>query len=152
MLDDLKQVGFTYATRSGMSIGIQDLIIPQDKATLSETARDEVIKVEQQYLEGAITNGERYNKVIAVWSEVTEKIADAMFSRNGEARQGRQVQPRLHHGGLRRARFEAADSSAGGHARLDGQALGRNHRAADQGELPRRPVRARVLHLDARRS
>jgi len=80
MLDDLKQVGFTYATRSGMSIGIQDLIIPQDKAILSEKAREEVIKVEQQYLEGAITNGERYNKVIAVWSEVTEKIADAMFN------------------------------------------------------------------------
>src|SRR5512145_2744995 len=80
MLDDLKQVGFTYATRSGMSIGIQDLIIPQDKAILSEKARDEVIKVEQQYLEGAITNGERYNKIIAVWSDVTEKIADAMFA------------------------------------------------------------------------
>ncbi len=80
MLDDLKQVGFTYATRSGMSIGIQDLIIPAAKKDLSETARNEVIKVEQQYLEGAITNGERYNKIIAVWSDVTEKIADAMFS------------------------------------------------------------------------
>ena len=79
MLDGLKQMGFTYATRSGMSIGIEDLIIPQSKAELSEKARDEVIKVEQQYLEGAITNGERYNKVIAVWSDVTEKIADAMF-------------------------------------------------------------------------
>jgi len=79
MLDSLKQVGFTYATRSGMSIGIQDLIIPQNKALLSQNAHDEVIKVEQQYLEGAITNGERYNKVIAVWSDVTEKIADAMF-------------------------------------------------------------------------
>src|SRR5688500_15411289 len=65
MLDSLKQVGFTYATRSGMSIGIQDLIIPQDKAILSERAGDEVIKVEQQYLERAITNGERYNKIIA---------------------------------------------------------------------------------------
>jgi DNA-directed RNA polymerase subunit beta' len=80
MLDDLKQVGFTYATRSGMSIGIQDLIIPEQKGKLSDAARDEVIKVEQQYLEGAITNGERYNKIIAVWSDVTEKIADAMFS------------------------------------------------------------------------
>jgi DNA-directed RNA polymerase subunit beta' len=79
MLDALKQLGFTYATRSGMSIGIEDLIIPQSKAQLSDKARDEVIKVEQQYLEGAITNGERYNKVIAVWSDVTEKIADAMF-------------------------------------------------------------------------
>ena len=80
MLDSLKQVGFTYATRSGMSIGIQDLIIPRDKAVLSESANAEVIKVEQQYLEGAITNGERYNKIIAVWSDVTEKIADAMFA------------------------------------------------------------------------
>jgi DNA-directed RNA polymerase subunit beta' len=79
MLDALKHLGFTYATRSGMSIGIEDLIIPQDKQPLVERARDEVIKVEQQYLEGAITNGERLNKVIAVWSDVTEKIADAMF-------------------------------------------------------------------------
>ena len=80
MLDGLKQMGFTYATRSGMSIGIEDLIIPQDKAEPgADSARNEVIKVEQQYLEGAITNGERLNKVIAVWSDVTEKIADAMF-------------------------------------------------------------------------
>ena len=80
MLDSLKNVGFTYATRSGLSIGIDDLIIPSEKAALVERARDEVIKVEGQYLEGAITNGERYNKVIAVWSDVTEKIADEMFS------------------------------------------------------------------------
>jgi DNA-directed RNA polymerase subunit beta' len=80
MLDSLKNVGFTYATRSGLSIGIDDLVIPQEKAPLVAGARDEVIKVEGQYLEGAITNGERYNKVIAIWSDVTEKIADAMFS------------------------------------------------------------------------
>src|SRR5580765_2774480 len=80
MLDSLKTLGFTYATRSGISIGIDDLVIPSQKPALVEAARDEVIKVEGQYLEGAITNGERYNKVIAVWSEVTEKIADAMFS------------------------------------------------------------------------
>src|SRR3954466_11941737 len=80
MLDSLKHLGFTYATRSGLSIGIDDLIIPSEKGALVEGARDEVIKVEGQYLEGAITNGERYNKVIAVWSDVTEKIADAMFN------------------------------------------------------------------------
>src|SRR5437867_3580288 len=67
MLDSLKHVGFSYATRSGLSIGIDDLIIPKEKAALVRTARDEVIKVESQYLEGAITNGERYNKVIAIW-------------------------------------------------------------------------------------
>jgi DNA-directed RNA polymerase beta' subunit len=56
--------------------------------------RDEVIKVEQQYLEGAITNGERYNKVIAIWSDVTEKIADEMFSEMQETEQaGRNFNP-----------------------------------------------------------
>jgi DNA-directed RNA polymerase subunit beta' len=79
MLDALKNLGFTYATRSGLSIGIDDLIIPKEKVALVSKARDEVIKVESQYLEGAITNGERYNKVIAIWSEATEQIANAMF-------------------------------------------------------------------------
>src|SRR5262245_44752334 len=79
MLDSLKHTGFTYATRSGLSIGIDDLIIPEKKTEFVEQARDEVIKVEGQYQDGAITNGERYNKVIAIWSEVTEKIADEMF-------------------------------------------------------------------------
>src|SRR6185503_8522547 len=50
-----------------------------EKAQLVKDARAEVIKVESQYLEGAITNGERYNKVIAIWSEATEQIANAMF-------------------------------------------------------------------------
>ena len=79
VLDRLKNLGFLYATLSGLSIGIDDLIIPSEKSSLVDQARKEVIKVEQQYLEGAITNGERYNKVIAIWSDVTEKIADAMF-------------------------------------------------------------------------
>ena len=94
MLDALKNVGFTYATRSGLSIGIDDLVIPANKGALVEGARNEVIKVEQQYLEGAITNGERYNKIIALWSEVTEKIADEMFGEMAELdRTGRSFNP-----------------------------------------------------------
>ena len=79
MLDSLKSTGFLYAMKSGMSIGIDDLIIPAKKGQFVQEAKDEVIKVEGQYQDGAITNGERYNKVIAIWSEVTEKIADEMF-------------------------------------------------------------------------
>ena len=79
MLDGLKDLGFYYATKSGISIGIDDLVIPQEKAALVKQANDDVVGVEQQYLDGAITNGERKNKVIAIWSDVTEKIADAMF-------------------------------------------------------------------------
>ena len=94
MLDALKNLGFTYATRSGLSIGIDDLIIPQRKAELVKEARNEVIKVESQYLEGAITNGERYNKVIAIWSEATEEIANAMFGEMEEIdKEGRTFNP-----------------------------------------------------------
>ncbi|MGE0594500.1 MAG: DNA-directed RNA polymerase subunit beta' [Vicinamibacterales bacterium] len=94
MLDSLKTLGFTYATRSGLSIGIDDLVIPGNKPQLVGNARNEVIKVEQQYLEGAITNGERYNKIIALWSEVTEKIADEMFGEMAELdKTGRSFNP-----------------------------------------------------------
>src|SRR5580700_3495385 len=78
-LDHLKELGFHYATRSGISIGIEDMLIPGDKAALVEATEREIVKVQQQYLDGAITNGERYNKVIAIWSDVTEKVAEQMF-------------------------------------------------------------------------
>src|SRR5471032_723653 len=94
MLDSLKNLGFTYATKSGLSIGIDDLVIPKEKVALVAAARDEVIKVESQYLEGAITNGERYNKVIAIWSEATEDIANAMFNEMEQIdKDGRQFNP-----------------------------------------------------------
>ena len=79
MLDAIKDLGFSYATRAGISIGIDDLIIPEGKEKMVGGAQKEVIEVEKQYLDGAITNGERYNKVISIWSAVTEKVADAMF-------------------------------------------------------------------------
>ncbi|MGC1659567.1 MAG: DNA-directed RNA polymerase subunit beta' [Candidatus Acidiferrales bacterium] len=79
MLDRLKELGFLYATKSGVSIGINDMVIPSVKFKLVDSAEHEVVKVQQQYLDGAITNGERYNKVIAIWSDVTEKVADEMF-------------------------------------------------------------------------
>ena len=79
MLDRLKELGFLYATKSGVSIGISDMVIPSVKFKLVDAAEHEVVKVQQQYLDGAITNGERYNKVIAIWSDVTEKVADEMF-------------------------------------------------------------------------
>ncbi|HXZ13745.1 MAG TPA: DNA-directed RNA polymerase subunit beta' [Candidatus Sulfotelmatobacter sp.] len=78
-LDKLKELGFLYATKAGVSIGISDMVIPSVKVKLVDAAEHEVVKVQQQYLDGAITNGERYNKVIAIWSDVTEKVAEEMF-------------------------------------------------------------------------
>jgi DNA-directed RNA polymerase subunit beta' len=74
--------------KAGLSIGIDDMVIPDSKKTLVKDAEKQVIAVQQQYLDGAITNGERYNKVIEIWSAITEKVADEMFGRCS-ARQGR---------------------------------------------------------------
>jgi DNA-directed RNA polymerase subunit beta' len=79
MLDQIKSLGFLYATKAGISIGIDDLIVPLNKADLVNDAQKEVIEVEKQYQDGAITHGERYNKVIAIWSNVTDLVADEMF-------------------------------------------------------------------------
>src|SRR6187401_3509862 len=134
MLDSLKNVGFLYATKSGLSIGIDDLIIPKEKAQLVEKAREEVIKVESQYLEGAITNGERYNKVIAIWSEATEDIANAMFSEmEAIDKEGRQFNPV----------YIMADSGARGSKQQIRQLAGmRGLMAKPSGEIIETPITA----------
>jgi DNA-directed RNA polymerase subunit beta' len=70
----IKKLGFLYATRAGISIGIDDLVVPGKSQAWSSKAEKEVVEVEKQYQEGAITKGERYNKVIAIWSKVTNKV------------------------------------------------------------------------------
>src|SRR5450756_702745 len=80
MLDEVKALGFLYATRAGISIGIDDMVVPSEKAALVRAAEKEVVLVENQYQDGAITHGERYNKIIEIWSKVTEKVSDEMFS------------------------------------------------------------------------
>jgi len=79
-LDRIKDLGFAYATRSGLSVGLDDMVIPDSKYTVVHEAEKQVIAVQQQYLDGAITNGERNNKVIQMWSGVTERVADEMFN------------------------------------------------------------------------
>src|SRR5260221_6509346 len=134
MLDALKNTGFTYATKSGLSIGIDDLIIPKEKVVLVAKAREEVIKVESQYLEGAITNGERYNKVIAIWSEATEDIAHAMFN-DMEAidKEGKQFNPV----------YIMADSGARGSKQQIRQLAGmRGLMAKPSGEIIETPIKS----------
>jgi len=124
MLDEIKSLGFRYATRAGLSIGIDDMVIPDNKKTLVKDADKLVIAVQQQYLDGAITNGERYNKVIEIWSAITEKVADEMFGQMQKTGQRRPAQPDLCHGRLRCSGIETADSPAFRYARTDGEADG----------------------------
>ncbi len=79
LLDDLKAMGFLYATKSGISIGIDDMVTPPSKKKIIEDARKEVDKLQNQYEDATMTNMERVNKVTAIWSEVTDRVAKEMF-------------------------------------------------------------------------
>ncbi len=152
MLDEVKKLGFLYATRAGISIGIDDMVVPGEKAKLVRDAEKAVIEVQNQYQEGAITQGERYNKIIEIWSKVTERVSDEMFKAMEEDdRTGRYLNPIyiMADSGARGSKQQIRQLS--GMRGLMAKPVGRNHRAAHHGQLPRRPERAAVLHLHARR-
>jgi len=134
MLDDLKTLGFLYATKAGISIGIDDLVTPDAKKTLVEKAERDVIDVEQQYLDGVITNGERYNKIVAIWSEVTDKVAKEMFKAMDEReKELNELNPIL----------VMSDSGARGSAQQIRQLAGmRGLMAKPSGEIIETPIRA----------
>src|SRR5260221_5936252 len=108
--------------------------MPNEKAALAAKTRAEVIKVESQYLEGAINNGERYNKVIAIWSEATEEIANAMFSElESIDKEGRNFNPV----------YVMADSGARGSKQQIRQLAGmRGLMAKPSGEIIETPITA----------
>ena len=130
-LDDLKDIGFRYATMSGLSIGIGDMHIPAAKGQLIERARQQVNEVEQQYQDGVITNGERYNKVVDIWAHVTEQIADAMFRELEGGEQGGEFNPI----------YMMADSGARGSKQQIRQLAGmRGLMAKPSGEIIETPI------------
>ncbi len=85
LLDKLKEVGFAYATRTGISVCVDDMKIPSKKPQLIDRAKKEVAEIGRQYSEGLITNGERYNKVVDIWAHVTELVANEMVKELGQA-------------------------------------------------------------------
>jgi DNA-directed RNA polymerase subunit beta' len=81
--DQLMYTGFHYATRSGMSFGIDDIIIPEQKVKIVSAADAEVKEIQNQYASGLVTNGERYNKVVDIWSRANDQVAKAMMDKLG---------------------------------------------------------------------
>jgi len=79
LADRMRTLGFKYSTISGISISIDDMKIPEKKNELLQKARDEVLKVQNQYSQGLITDGERYNKVIDIWARTSDEIAQQMM-------------------------------------------------------------------------
>jgi DNA-directed RNA polymerase subunit beta' len=88
LLDNLKKIGFEYATLSGITVGVDDMVIPQEKQVLVEEAQKEVERIWKEYEKGLITNGERYNKVIDTWTRTTSEVGEVMFERLQKVHEG----------------------------------------------------------------
>ena len=142
-LNSIEKLGFEYATNSGISICIDDMHVPSKKADLIKDAEQEVMEVQRQYADGLITQGERYNKVIDIWANVTEKVADEMMVELG-AEEGRslseeEIKERRSFNSI----FMMADSGARGSAAQIRQLAGmRGLMAKPSGEIIETPITA----------
>ncbi|MBX3738432.1 MAG: DNA-directed RNA polymerase subunit beta' [Candidatus Didemnitutus sp.] len=130
-LDKLKELGFTTAFNAGISIGIDDMIIPENKKEIVHDARKKVDEVESQYKKGIITSGERYNKIIDIWTGATDRIAKSVFAKL-EGNDGRpEVNPV----------YIMMDSGARGNKQQVRQLCGlRGLMAKPSGEIIERPI------------
>src|SRR5918996_512118 len=146
LADRIRTLGYTHATRAGISIALKDMLIPAKKQDFLEFARKEVAEIENQYLEGLITDGERYNKVIDIWAEVTEKVAAEMMQQisqeeisgiNVEGKKETRKQPSFN------PIYIMADSGARGSAQQIRQLAGmRGLMAKPSGEIIETPITA----------
>jgi DNA-directed RNA polymerase subunit beta' len=82
--DQLMYTGFRYATRAGVSIGIVDMAVPEEKVSILASAEAQVKEIQNEYASGVVTNGERYNKVVDIWSHTNDQVAKAMMTKLGK--------------------------------------------------------------------
>jgi len=140
--DRLMYMGFGYATRSGVSIGVNDMVVPDEKTAILEAAESEVHEIQDQYASGLVTNGERYNKVVDIWSRTNDQVAKAMMDRLGteqvESEDGQMIeQPSFN------SIFMMADSGARGSAAQIRQLAGmRGLMAKPDGSIIETPITA----------
>lgn len=87
-LDNLKNIGFSYATQGGLSVNIHDVIVPTDKVNIIDVAQAKVDDIDMAYNNGVISDGERYNKIIDTWSNATNKVADKLYTELSKDNQG----------------------------------------------------------------
>jgi DNA-directed RNA polymerase subunit beta' len=140
--DQLMYMGFAYATRSAVSFGIDDIVIPEQKTKLVAAADHEVKEIQDQYASGLVTNGERYNKVVDIWSRANDQVAKAMMEKLGteEATDSRGVKQRQK---SFNSIFMMADSGARGSAAQIRQLAGmRGLMAKPDGSIIETPITA----------
>ncbi|MBE2249251.1 MAG: DNA-directed RNA polymerase subunit beta' [Myxococcus sp.] len=146
LADRIRSFGYTNATRAGISIALKDMVIPPAKHTLIDAASKEVAEVENQYLEGLITVGERYNKVIDIWAQTTEKITVEMMKMISEEEiSGTNKEGKKEHRKQKSFNpvFIMADSGARGSTQQIRQLAGmRGLMAKPSGEIIEQPITA----------
>ncbi|NLD14891.1 MAG: DNA-directed RNA polymerase subunit beta' [Gammaproteobacteria bacterium] len=140
--DQLMYAGFAYSTISGVSIGVNDFVIPEEKSRIIERATAEVKEIEQQYSNGLVTQGEKYNKVIDLWSRANDEISKAMMANLSEEsvtdREGNEVMQESFN-----SMFMMADSGARGSAAQIRQLAGmRGLMAKPDGSIIETPITA----------
>ncbi|HZO81949.1 MAG TPA: DNA-directed RNA polymerase subunit beta' [Candidatus Binataceae bacterium] len=141
--DRLKDVGFDFATRAGISISIKDMTIPPQKAQLLEKAQKEVSEIQRQYNNGVITDGERYNKVVDIWAEVQDQIGSAVLKGLSTQAYGKDKQGKEVVGASFNPIFIMADSGARGSEQQIRQLAGlRGLMAKPSGEIIETPITA----------
>ncbi len=148
--DRLMGLGFGQAAKAGISFGKDDLIIPVEKVEMIRKTQGEVKEFEQQYQDGLITAGERYNKVVELLVALHRRSRRRHDEGDLEAGDRHADQLGVDDEPFRCPRLTGADASACRHARSDGKAFRRDHRAADHRQLQGRSVGAGVLQLHAR--
>ncbi len=132
VLDDMKELGFRYATLAGFSLGIDDFIIPREKKSIVDSAQKEVQKEERLYQQGIISARERFNRVVEIWGSVTDKISNVMIEEMKEASlEGRTLNPL----------FVMADSGSRGNKQQIRQLAGmRGLMSKPSGEIIETPI------------
>jgi len=141
LLDRVKDIGYLYATKAGISISIDDMHIPSKKEASIEKAKKEVMEIEKQYAEGLITNGERYNKVVDIWAHVTEVVASEMMKELGQEEEN--IKKGSAKGKQFNSIFMMADSGARGSTQQIRQLGGmRGLMAKPSGEIIETPITA----------
>ncbi|HSR62509.1 MAG TPA: DNA-directed RNA polymerase subunit beta', partial [Gammaproteobacteria bacterium] len=140
--DQLMYTGFYYSTRAGVSIGIEDMVVPEEKSGIISKAEEQVKSFEEQYSSGLITNGERYNKVVDIWSHTNDQVAKAMMDKLGtdllKDTEGREVEQVSFN-----SIFMMADSGARGSAAQIRQLAGmRGLMAKPDGSIIETPITA----------
>lgn len=87
-LDDIKNLGYEYATKAGVTFGIRDLPVPQEKDDIIKDSLEEVTRIRKQYTRGIITEGERYNKIIDIWTHTTNEVSNVLYEKLKDDRDG----------------------------------------------------------------